>query len=91
MNDELKRDLGTTGATFAETTKQMISTGQHSYSEFWPNAETELLCQFQDVLVKHKESHSVEELIFFSLVVGQATQQTIDDLREFEKESEGNP
>lgn len=91
MNDELKRDLGTTGATFAETTKQMISTGQHDYLEFWLNTETELLCQFQDILVKHKENHSVEELVFFSLVMGQATQRAIDDLREFEKESEGNP
>ena len=85
MNDELKQDLGNTGASFVETTKQMISTGQHDY---WLNTETELVCQFQDILVKHKDKHSLDELIFFSLIIGQTAQQTIDDLRKFEKENE---
>ena len=88
MNDELKRDLGNAGASFVETTKQMISTGQHDYLEFWLNTETELVCQFQDILVKHKDKHSLDELIFFSLIIGQTAQQTIDDLRKFEKENE---
>jgi len=88
MNDELKRDLGTAAASFAAAAKQMISTGRHTQLEFWRNTETEILSQFQDILVKHKDKHSLEELIFFSLILGQVAQQTMDDLHKFEKENE---
>lgn len=87
MNDELKRDLGTAAAGLAAAAKQMISTGRHTQLEFWRNTETEILSQFQDILVKHKDSHSIEELIFFSLILGQVAQQTMSDLYKFEKES----
>ena len=89
MNEELKRDLGETVIDFTETTKQSISTGslgQHNYFEFWLNAEAELMCRLQDDIVKHKDKHSLKELIFFSLIMGQAIERTMDDLRKLENE-----
>jgi len=87
MNEDLKRDLGAAGVVFTETTKQIISTGQHHFFEFWLNTEVELLSQFRDILVKHKDSLATEELVFYSLIMGQAVQQTIEDLHKFDKEN----
>ena len=88
MNEVLKRELGTAGIAFTETTKQMISADAYRTPEFWLNVETELYCQFQDILVKHKDNHTFEEMVFYSLLMGRAAHETIEELHRFDKESE---
>jgi len=88
MKDGLKRELGTAGVAFTETMKKMISSGGCKDDGFWVEAEGYCFSQFQDILVKYKDNHSIEELVFFSLVMGQAVEKTMVDLHKFRKESE---
>jgi len=88
MNEDLKRELGTAGVAFTETTKQMISSGAYRTPEFWLNVETELYCQFQDILVKYEDKHTFGEMVFYSLIMGRAAHETIEELHRFDKENE---
>ena len=58
------------------------------YFEYWLNTETELLAILQDVFVKHKNKHTFEEMILFSLLMGMAVKDTMDDLHKLDKENE---
>jgi|ETNvirenome_6_85_1030632.scaffolds.fasta_scaffold00494_15 hypothetical protein len=83
MNEDLKQELGAAGVAFVESVKQSIHmSGSHG---FWLRAEAELLSQFRDILMKHKGAHATEELVFYSLILGQAIQRTMDDLHKFDK------
>jgi len=88
MNVELQQDIGIAVVTFAENHKRLIAAGDHNYFEYWLNTETELLATLQDVFVKHKNKHTFEEMIFFSLLMGSAVKDTMDDLHKLDKENE---
>ena len=88
MNKELQQDIGIAVVTFTENHKRYIATGEHNYFEYWLNTETELLATLQDVFVKHKNKHTFEEMIFFSLLIGKAVKDIMDDLHRFDKENE---
>ena len=88
MNVELQQDIGIAVVTFAENHKRLIAAGEHNYFEYWLNTETELLAILQDVFVKHKNKHTFEEMIFFSLLMGAAVKDTMDDLHKLDKENE---
>tara|TARA_R110000824_G_scaffold32672_8_gene105345 strand:+ start:3548 stop:3862 length:315 start_codon:yes stop_codon:yes gene_type:complete len=88
MNKELQEDLGRVAVGFTEHHMRNIAAGDHSFTEYWLNTETELLATLQDVLVKHKDKHTFEEMIFFTLIMGGAVKNTMDDLHRFDKESE---
>ena len=79
MNIELQQDIGIAVVTFAENHKRLIEVGDHNYFEYWLNTETELLATLQDVFVKHKNKHTFEEMIFFSLLMGTAVKDTMGD------------
>jgi hypothetical protein len=38
--------------------------------------------------VKHKNKHTFEEMIFFSLLMGTAVKDTMDELHKLDKENE---
>ena len=88
MNKELQQDIGIAVVTFAENHKRFIAAGDHNYFEYWLNTETELLATLQDVFVKHKNKHTFEEMIFFSLLMGTAVKDTMDELHKQDKENE---
>ena len=88
MNIELQQDIGIAVVTFTENHKRSIAAGDHNYFEYWLNTETELLATLQDVFVRHKNKHTFEEMIFFSLVIGIAVKGIMDDLHRFDKENE---
>ena len=88
MNKELQRDLGIAATSFTEYHKNKISSGSHKYREYWLMAQTELLAVFQDAFVKHKDKHAFDEMVFFSLVMGQSAISIMNELRDFEKEEE---
>ena len=88
MNKELQQDIGISVAAFTENQKRFIADGDHKYFEYWLSAETELLATLQDVFVRHKNKHTFEEMIFFSLLIGKAVKDIMDDLHRFDKENE---
>lgn len=88
MNKELQQDIGTAAVAFTENHKKSIAAGEHNFLEYWLGAETELLATLQDVFVRHKNKHTFEEMIFFSLLIGKAVKDIMDDLHRFDKENE---
>ena len=88
MNKELQQDIGIAAVTFTENHKRLIAAGQHNYFEYWLNTETELLATLQDVFVKHKNKHTFEEMIFFSLLMGTAVKDTMNELHKLDKDNE---
>jgi hypothetical protein len=88
MNKELQQDIGIAAVTFTENHKRLIAAGQHNYFEYWLNTETELLATLQDVFVKHKNKHTFEEMVFFSLVMGMSVKGIMEDLHKLDKENE---
>lgn len=88
MNEELMQELAQTAVAFTERHKRKIFTGEHTFFEYWLNTHTELLAIFQEVFVKHKDKHSFDEMIFFSLVMGQSVSSIMDDLHNFDESSE---
>lgn len=85
MNKELKDDLGRAAVAFTEENRRYILAGSHNFTEYWANADVVLFATFQDVLVKHKDKHTFEEMVFFSLIMGRAAHETIEELRRFEE------
>ncbi len=88
MNKELQQDIGIAAVTFTENHKRLIAAGQHNYFEYWLNTETELLATLQDVFVKHKNKHTFEEMVFFSLVMGMSVKGIMEDLHKLGKGNE---
>ena len=88
MNKDLQQDIGIAAVAFTESHKRYIATGDHNFFEYWLTAETELLATLQDVLVKHKDNHTFEEMIFFTLIMGGAVKNTMEDLHRFDEENE---
>ena len=88
MNKELQGDLGRVAVGFTEQHKNFIAAGDHNFYEYWLNTETELFAAFQDVFVKHKDKHTFEEMVFYSLIMGRAAHETMEELHRFDKESE---
>ncbi len=88
MSKGLQQDIGIAAVAFAENQKRTIASGDHNFFEYWLSTETELLATFQDVFVKHKDKHSFEEMILFSLLMGKAVKDIMDDLHSFDKSSE---
>lgn len=91
MNEELKQELGTAAVAFTEQAKRIISNREKpGGASFWLNAEIELCSLLQGALVKHKDKHSFEDLIFYSLLMGKAVEKTMFDLRTFATENENS-
>tara|TARA_R110002126_G_C10269941_1_gene483982 strand:+ start:495 stop:764 length:270 start_codon:yes stop_codon:yes gene_type:complete len=88
MNKELQQDIGTAAVAFTENQKKSIAAGEHNFLEYWLGAETELLATFQDVFMRHKNKHTFKEMIFFSLLIGKAVKDIMDDLHNFDESSE---
>jgi len=88
VNKELQQDIGIAVVSFKDNHKRIIAAGEHNYFEYWLNTETGLLVTLQDVFVKHKNNHTFEEMIFFSLLIGAAVKDTMDELHMLDKENE---
>ena len=88
MNESLKQDIGIAAAAFTENNKRYIAAGEHNYFEYWLSTETELLATLQDVFVRHKDKHTFEEMILFSLLMGSAVKDIMNELHMFDKDNE---
>lgn len=88
MNKELQQDIGIAVVAFTVHHQRSILAGHHNYFEYWLNTETELLANLQDVFVKHKDKHTFKEMILFSLLMGSAAKETMDNLHRLDKENE---
>ena len=88
MNEALKQDIGIAAAAFTENHKRYIAAGEHNYFEYWLSTETELLATLQDVFARHKDKHTFEEMIFYSLLMGSAVKDIMNELHMFDKEKE---
>lgn len=88
MNKELQQDIGIAAVAFMEKQKRTIAAGENDFLEYWLGAETELLATFQDVFVKHKDKHTFEEMVLFSLVMGMAVKGIMEDLHKIGKGNE---
>ena len=88
MNKDLEQDLIIAAAAFTKNEKRCISAGDHNFFEYWLSAETELIMTLRDVIVRHKNKHTFEEMIMISLLVGQAARDIMNDLHRLDKENE---